>query len=294
MAADRAQADAGGMNPLGIERLCTFGMRPDDFARLAAGLGCAHIGIGIEAMRYANPHGYDDWSLRDDPALGRSLKAALAEAQVALSLVEGFGIRRGEDRRESWARDLDLVAELGGRRINVASATRDRAVSFDGFGRIAELAGERGIETVIEIGPGPVATLPEALAAVAHVGRGDFKLLVDTMHFIRFGGTAAALAAIDPALIGYVQLCDVPMPARIDDYLTEALTERLPPGEGDLPLADLLARVPDDVVVSVEVPQLALAEAGVSPEARIRACLDAARRVMEAIPSRSAGCRAVP
>ena len=42
-------------NPVGIERLCVFGMPPVPFVELAASLGCQYIGIGLEAMRYYNP-----------------------------------------------------------------------------------------------------------------------------------------------------------------------------------------------------------------------------------------------
>jgi sugar phosphate isomerase/epimerase len=267
------------MDRLGIERLCVFGMPPVEFVTLAADLGCRFVGVGLEAMRYYNPHGYPDWSLKTDPALRREMAAALRDKGVAISLCEGFGVRPDGDVRD-FAPDLDVAAELGAQRINVVSIDRDLARTLDGFATLTEMAEARGLQTVTEIGTGPIGRLEPALAAVRHVGRPSFRLLVDTMHFFRLGGTVEEIAAIDPQLIGYVQLCDAPWTSRYPKYMEEALHDRLTPGEGDLPLLDFLRLVPPEVVVSVEVPQRPLVEAGLGPRERVGRCVEAARRLL--------------
>jgi len=267
------------MHELGIERLCVFGMPPVEFVHLAADLGCRWIGIGTKTMRSYNPHGYSDWSLQDDPALRRAMRSAMDERQVGISLLEGFAVGPGRDVR-MHERDLDMLCELGGSRINAASIDRDLNRTCDGFAMLAELAAARNIEVTIEIGPGPIANLRAALLAVRHVARSNFRLLIDTMHFFRLGSTLVELAAIDPGLIGYVQLCDAPRISLFQSYMDEALHERCVPGEGELPLRDVLALVPADVIVSLEVPQRSLAEAGVSPRDRVGACLAATRALM--------------
>jgi sugar phosphate isomerase/epimerase len=269
------------MNPLGVERLCVFGMPPAAFVNLAADLGCPFVGIGLTAMRYYNPHGYPDWSLREDPALRREMVAALQDRGVTVSLCEGFGVGRDIDVG-GYAADLDIVHELGGRRINAVSMDKDFTRTADGFAALAELADPRGIEVVIEIGPGPVRDLEAAVRAVRHVGRGNFRLLIDTMHFFRFGSRVADVATLDPGLIGYVQLCDAPLQSGFPSYMEEALHERLPPGEGELPLLEFLRLVPRDVVVSVEVPRRSLAEAGLGPHARVAPVVEAARALLAA------------
>ena len=40
------------------------------------------------------------------------------------------------------------------------------------------------------------------------VGRPDFLLLIDTIHVVRAGNTAADLAAVEPVIVGYIQLSD--------------------------------------------------------------------------------------
>ena len=266
------------MNPLAIERLCVFGLPPVQFINLAADLGCRYISTGLLPMTY-NPHGYPKWSLRDDPVLRRETSAAMRDRGVAISLCEGFGVRASGDVRE-YAGDLAVLRELGITRINAASIDRDLQRTLDQFAILAEMANALGIETTIEIGPGPIANLPAALAAIRHVDRPYFRLLIDTMHFVRFGSSVSDIAALEPDVIGYVQLCDAPLKSKYASYMEEALYERMVPGAGELPLLEILAMLPPDVVIGVEVPQRSLAEAGVGPREPVAQCLEATRGLL--------------
>jgi 3-oxoacyl-[acyl-carrier protein] reductase len=58
-----------------------------------------------------------------------------------------------------------------------------------------------------------------------------------------------------------------------------AMYERMAPGDGELPLAEILAAVPADVVVGLEIPMRGLAESGVGPMDRLRPCVAAAREL---------------
>lgn len=273
------------MDRIGIERLCVFGMPPVAFVELAADLGVQYVATGLRPLVY-NPHGYPDWSLRDDPALRREMLAAMGDRGVSISLIEGFGVAPQADVGD-YAADLEIVRGLGCTRINVASIDRDVQRSFDQFAKIAGMAGALGIETVIEIGPGPVAKLPAAVAAVRHVGRPDFRLLIDTMHFVRSGSGPADIAALDPGIVGYVQLCDVPLVSKHARYMDEALHERMVPGTGELPLLEMLAALPRDLVLGLEVPQRSLAEAGVGPHERVGRCVAATRSLLEQLTQES-------
>jgi sugar phosphate isomerase/epimerase len=264
---------------VGIERLCVFGMPPLAFIELAASLDCRYIGIGLEAMRYYNPHDYPDWSFKNNPQLRREIKTALHDFGVEISLFEGFGIRPEMNVRDFNA-DLDIVFELGGKRINLVSIDRDAQRTFDGFALVAEMASERGIEVVSEIGAPPLSNLKQAHAAMQHIAHENFKLLIDTMHFFRRGSDINDLAAIDINAIGYVQLCDAPLTSTYSSYMEEALHERMIPGEGELPLRELLAKLPSDLIYSVEIPQRPLAEAGMQPRERVALSVNATRRML--------------
>jgi len=267
------------MDRLGIELLCVFGMPPAAFVELAADLGCHHISLGLEPMP-ENPHGYPRWSLRDDPALRRALVAALKERQVSIALGEGYVFRPGLDIRNQAA-DLALMAELGVKCVNAVTIDPDLARAYDQYGAFAELAAAAGMAASIEFMPGmPVANLAAAVAVINQVNRPNFRLLVDCMHLMRSGGSAAELAALDPAMIGHIQLCDAPLKGDMTRYAMEAKCERMVPGSGELPLADILRSLPRDVVVSLEVPMLAKATAGIGPIERLQPCVTAARQLL--------------
>ena len=196
-----------GIGRLGIEQLSVFGLPPVEFVNLAADLGCSCISIGLIGFGY-NPHGYAQFSLRDDAALRRELIAAMHDRGVAISLGEGCIIRAGADIRTAAA-DMDVMKELGVERLNTVSMDPDLARTLDQLGVFAEMASARGMLSTIELCPAlTINDLESAVAAVQHVGRGDFSLLLDTMHLGRSGASGAQIAALDPAIIGYVQLCD--------------------------------------------------------------------------------------
>ena len=261
---------------LGIEQLSAFSLPPVNFVHLVADLGCQCFSAGLVGLGY-NPNHYPDFSLREDKAMRRATIAAMRERGVAISLGEGCIIRPGSDIRDTAA-DMDIMAELGAERLNTTSMDPDLARTLDQLGLFAEMAAERGMVSTLELCPAlTIRDLGMAVDAVRHVGRADFTLLLDTMHLGRSGATGADVAALDPAMIGYVQLCDAPHVPTEPDYLREATFERMVPGEGDMPLRDYLAAIPTGVTISLEVPRRALAEAGVEPADRLRPCVAAAR-----------------
>jgi sugar phosphate isomerase/epimerase len=266
------------MPALGIENISVFGLPPVEFVNLAADLGVQHISTGLVSFGY-NPHGYAAFSLREDAPLRREMIAAMRDRGVSISLGEGLGVRTGADVRDQVG-DLDLMYELGVRRINMVSMDPDLSRTFDQYGVLAEMAGARGMESTTEFAPSlPVGDLTTALAAVRHVGRPDFRLLIDTMHLVRSGSGAADVAALDPDLIGYVQLCDAPLKPRFDTYFEEAMYERMAPGTGELGLKEVIAALPRDRVFALEVPLRSEAAAGVGPHERLSKCVEATREL---------------
>jgi sugar phosphate isomerase/epimerase len=271
------------MHPLGIEFISVFGLPPVDYVNLAADLGCAHVSTALDPIDY-NPQGYSGWSLRTDKALRRDMVAAMKDRGVSISLGEGLGVFPGGDVG-AYDPELDAMAELGVPRLNTISFDPDLDRSFDEFAKLKEMAATRGIATLMEFAPVfTVPDLPTALKAVRHVGPG-FGLVIDTMHLMRTGGGPKDIAALDPALIGYCQLCDAPRVPVIPDYMEEAMYERLPPGAGDANLREVLALIPESVVVSLEIPQRSLAEKGIGPRERLAPCVEATRKLLSREPA---------
>src|SRR5262249_58372010 len=77
-------------------------------------------------------------------------------------------------------------------------------------------------------------------------------------------GIPAQVKQVDRALLGYVRICaagpDMPGPTDTPALIREARTGRLLPGEGVLPLAELVAALPPDTPLAIEAPCRATAE----------------------------------
>jgi sugar phosphate isomerase/epimerase len=269
------------MNRLGVERLSVFGMPPVEFVELAADLGCGWVGMGLSPSGSFNPHGYRGWSLRDDAALRRETRAALAGTGVRIGILEGFAVIPGQDPH-AFERDLDLLVELGGNRINVVSLDKDLHRTIEGFAIFADMASQRGLQVSAEMGSlGPIGQIETALATVRGVGMDNFTLLIDAMHLFRLGNTVEQLASLPSGVIGYAQLCDAPWAPRFATYMEEAMYERMAPGEGELPLDEFVRCLPADIIVSLEIPMRSLAEKGVGPRERLMPSVVAARSLLQ-------------
>lgn len=251
------------MSRIGIDFISFLAMPPVESVQLAADLGCGQLSLALAPFT-ANPHNYPAWSLRDDAALRKATRAALDERGIVISMAEGFLLRPGADIRDGVA-DLDLHVELGSKRANIASIEPGLARNVDQCGAFAEMCAQRGMEMTLEFGPiFGVRDLAGALEVLRQVGNPNLRLMVDALHVFRSGTSVAELQAVAPEQIGYVQLCDAPMDFSFDQYMDEGRNNRMVPGEGEFPLQDFLAAMPRHVVVGLELPMLAKAEAGMS------------------------------
>lgn len=112
-------------------------------------------------------------------------------------------------------------------------------------------------------------------------GQSNAGILVDALHLERSGGTVAAIGKVHPKRIVLAQLCDAKKrrtAPSMEDLITEARTERLAPGDGDLQLFDFLDALPDEVEIEYEVPRPE--EVRLPLEARAKIAADKFRRYM--------------
>lgn len=266
------------MRKLGLEFLGAFGLSPVDLVHLAADLDCQFISTVMARIDY-NPEGFAKWFLREDAALRRNLKAALDERGIELTLGDGHAILADIDVREAYADGLDVYQELGVKRVNSISFDPSLERSYDQFAIFVEMAEARGMEATIEFCPISVINdLAAAVGAVRHAGS-SAKLLIDTMHFFRSGAKLEDLATV-AEMTGHIQLSDAPREPAMPDYLEEAMYERMIPGDGDAPLVQIIAILPQVQSVGLEIPLRSLAEQGVDVRERMARCVAGARKVL--------------
>jgi sugar phosphate isomerase/epimerase len=135
----------------------------------------------------------------------------------------------------------------------------DRAA--ENLAHVADLAADVGLGVVLEFMPySRTKTLDDALRLLSAVDKANVRLLLDSLHLFRSGGSVVDVAAVDPRHYGVIQLSDAPAKAPAYEALRpEAVGNRLIPGTGELPLHELLAALRAGLPISLEVPCAAVA-----------------------------------
>ncbi len=98
-----------------------------------------------------------------------------------------------------------------------------------------------------------IATVAKAKRILDGAGRRNAAYLADAIHFFRADNRLDELQGLP---MHYLQFCDAraERPTDMPEMIRQARFDRLPPGEGGLDLAGLLAATPRDLPMSLEVP----------------------------------------
>jgi sugar phosphate isomerase/epimerase len=242
-----AAADAAGRR-VGLAQLSLVGTAPPDLVAAAAEAGFDFIGTRVRPVTAAErPYDLQPGS----PMLAETLRR-VRDTGVTVQDIE-FLLLDGSDQREAWLRMFEAGQALGAETMTIAGSDPDAARFADNLARMTEDGRQFGIVPTLEpISYQPVHSLPAAAALARQAG---CQIVLDTLHFRRFGGTFDELA--DAAeLVPMLQLCDGPAarPAGRDGLVLESRSERGVPGEGDFDLARIVAALPAGLPVSVETP----------------------------------------
>lgn len=237
--------------PLCVSHLTALDAPPEAFVRAAAAAGFRRVGLRINPP----PHTPLQWPLAGDVRRVRELRRICAAAEVEVVECEGFSIRPGTTIA-AYLPGLDAAAELGCRFVLSGGMEPDASRLVDRYGELAQAAAARGLRVGIEfMSWTALRTLEDACRVHARVGAANLGILVDFLHLARTGGTARDLAQVPADRLAYAQICDATL-APVDglDLPEEARTHRFYPGEGELPLAELVAALPADLCYTLEAP----------------------------------------
>jgi sugar phosphate isomerase/epimerase len=232
------------------------------------------VGLWIEPPR---------WSAR----LLREAKRALADGGLELLDVEVVWIKPDSDMSDH-KRCLDIGMELGAKNVLCVSSDPDAGATAARLAELCTHAQGTGMRVALEFGIfTTVKTIGAARAILDAVEHPLRALLVDPIHVDRSGASAADIAAVPPALLPYAQFCDAPAErpdaSNFDAIITDAIDLRRLPGEGVLPLAELLRALPRDIPLSIELRSRALREDFPDPNERARVTAAATRGWLRSI-----------
>ena len=220
------------------------------------------------------------------PATTREVRDRAVDAGLVLLDIEVVWLKPGPDDPAHFAA-IDAGAEIGARNVLVVSSEPDPARSAEKLARLVAHGTAAGLRVCLEFAAfTEVKSLAAALEIVTAAGA-DAGLLIDPLHFARTGSVPADLAGIDPHRFPYAQFCDAPAsgppPSDGPAIIHEALDLRLMPGEGGLPLAALLAALPPQVPLSIELRSAALRAGWPDPADRARVLLEATRGWLDSL-----------
>lgn len=239
---------------------------PGEVLDLAAAAGFDGLGLRLSAPYQRDPTTLEAWARRAE------------QHGVMIHDVEVHRI--GTDGADQLARLLDDVVRVGAGWLLVVSDLADVDATTAAVERVVSVAGSRGVDVALEYMAWTTPATPAGALAIAE--RTGAFIVADLLHHHRVGARPAELATlVGSGRLGWVQLCDAPVGPPEGTLVDEARHRRLLPGEGGLPLPELLAAVPTGTTISVEVQSDALG-VQLPPAERIARLADTSRAVLAA------------
>ena len=220
------------------------GVQPDvapaDMVRVAHEAGWPAVGIWFDGTVWGDKTSREVRQSLDDTGI------------VALDIEPIIPSVDGNDFAEQL---IEAAAIIGAQHILFTSRLKDQARTTERYQQVCELAAPHGIKVVCEFLPiFPLNTLSMAAEIVSTSGALNGGVLIDNLHLSRSGSSMDDVKAMPIELFPYLQICDAPAqrPTDFAGLLDEALNGRLCPGEGSLPIVELLNAIPA-VPLSFEV-----------------------------------------
>lgn len=243
------------------------------------------------AVEVAGTAGFDALGLRWDLDADRGIappQLRRAIDDTGLRLLDLEVIRLSPDiPLDNHRRLIDIAEQLRPEWLLTVSHHRDPGRTCDELLLLADLIEPFGCSISLEfMAFTEIRTLADALGIAASVradGAHNIAVLVDALHLDRSGGSPTDLRTTAATELSYLQICDadsnlVPPHDDPEALAFEARHGRRFPGDGTLPLAELIAQVPAMMPISVEVQSREWTSAPALT--RARRAMSSARRVL--------------
>jgi sugar phosphate isomerase/epimerase len=210
---------------------------PLEFIAAAAAAGYDSVGLRL----YRSPV-YPNWfPIVGNPGLMREVKSALAGSGLRMLDIFTFYLQPDTDL-DSMQQAMEFGAELGARYAQLIGDDPEWERMRDTYARFCDIAAQLGLVAAIEapVNSRKVNSVPLALKLIAEADRSNGAIVLDPLQFFRSGDSLDVLQG-DARLFPYTQFNDGPLSG-----------PRCGPGEGSVPLREILAALPDGVPLSVE------------------------------------------
>lgn len=247
----------------GLDHLTALEVAPPQLIDFAGRFGYEAVGLRVAPVDPKE----EPWPMQVGSPMFQESVSRLADAGLAVTEVEVLVLTPGFDFAHAVP-TLEIGAELGAGFVYVVGQDSDLDRLSDRFAALDAFIAPYGIRPLLEpMVYRPLRDLETALRVVDRSENGG--VVIDTLHFARFGGTLEQIRAADPFRIPVAQVCDAgPAPTEVPaDAIAargastdivplqwEARSSRLLPGEGILPLEEIVRALPESTVIALEAP----------------------------------------
>lgn len=240
-----------------LDHLTLLDLTPPELVRIAGLAGFTHVGVRLNP---AAPGEYQ-YPMLGDSSMLRETIARMRDNGVRVLDIGVVRLAKPTDVRV-FEPIFEAAARLGASHAMVNGDEPDHGILTALLAGLCEVARPFGLTMNLEATPwSGVKTLADAVHVVQAAHQPEARVLVDTIHVDRTGGTPADIAAVPAALITHAQICDAfgPRPQDFETMIFQARNERRFPGEGNLDMTGMLRALPRGIALSLEVPCRTLA-----------------------------------
>jgi len=210
---------------------------PLEFIAAAAAAGFDSVGLRLHKSPV-----YPNWfPIVGNPPLMRDVKHALTHSGLRMLDIFTFYLQPELDL-DVMSAAMAYGAELGARYAQLIGDDPDWSRITDTYARFCDIAAQFGLVAAIEapVNSRKVNSVPLACKLIGDANRANAAIVLDPLQFLRSGDELSVLEQ-DPRIFAYTQFNDGPVSGA-----------RMEPGTGEVPLRQILQRLPRGVPISVE------------------------------------------
>ncbi len=220
-----------------------------------------HAGFDYTGFRLTPTSSGIDHDILGNGVAIRELKSAIDDSGVGVLDLEVIRIK--EDGPTADPMPLFEAAEyLGARYIITTLEDPDPVRRVESLALLAEQAAEYQVALSVEFMLFSSApTLQAVCESVLATGASNVVVLADVLHLVRSGGAPDDMLDYPARLFPYVQICGAEGSSPAPDAAAaraEAVTARLMPDQGDLPVREFTECIPTGAILAVECPLVGL------------------------------------
>ncbi|WP_320202174.1 sugar phosphate isomerase/epimerase family protein (plasmid) [Agrobacterium sp. rho-13.3] len=235
-----------------LHHLTMINKHPVQIAEAAAAGGFSHCGIRLVAPRAGDPL----IDILKEPGGIVALGDRLTSLGIGLLDIEAVWLSETTNVADLYPA-FEAGQRLGARYLLAVGNDPEPNRQHENFQALCEAAELYDLKVGLEfISYCQINSLQKAADVVVKSGRSNAGLIIDSLQFFRSGMTPSDLTPEIAARVLYAQICDARLeaPATIDEKRFEAREDRLLPGDGELPIRELMAALPPYIPMSLEAP----------------------------------------